>query len=87
MRLSWSQVSLNLHQQHVVSELSGKLHELTFPVLPSPNQIAPIMPHKEQVIPSERIEKSIFLIRGQKVMLVSDLAELYEFRPKFSTKQ
>lgn len=30
------------------------------------------------VIPAERIEKRIFLIRGQKVMLDSDLAKLYE---------
>jgi hypothetical protein len=29
------------------------------------------------VIPAERIERSIFLIRGQKVMLDEDLAELY----------
>ena len=40
------------------------------------------MPHKEQVIPSERIEKSIFLIRGQKVMLDNDLAELYDVPTK-----
>ena len=30
------------------------------------------------VIPAERIEKRIFLIRGQKVILDSDLARLYE---------
>jgi len=29
------------------------------------------------IVPIERIEKSIYLIRGQKVMLDSDLAELY----------
>lgn len=34
------------------------------------------MAHK-QLIPAERIERSILLIRGQKVMLDSDLAELY----------
>ena len=28
-------------------------------------------------IPTERLEKSIFLIRGEKVMLDRDLAELY----------
>jgi hypothetical protein len=28
-------------------------------------------------IPVERVEKAIFLIRGQKVMLDRDLAELY----------
>lgn len=32
---------------------------------------------KQQLIPAERIERSILLIRGQKVMLDSDLAELY----------
>ena len=32
---------------------------------------------KELLIPAERIEQSILLIRGQKVMLDSDLAELY----------
>lgn len=31
----------------------------------------------EQIIPVERIEKRIFLMRGQKVMLDSDLADLY----------
>ncbi len=31
----------------------------------------------EQIIPIERIEKRIFLIRGQKVMLDYDLADLY----------
>ena len=32
---------------------------------------------KRSLIPVERIEKSIYLIRGQKVMLDRDLAELY----------
>ena len=32
---------------------------------------------KELVVPIERIERSILLIRGQKVMLDSDLAGLY----------
>lgn len=36
------------------------------------------MAHKDQIIPSERIEKSIFLIRSRKVMLDANLAELYE---------
>ena len=40
------------------------------------------MQRKEQVIPSERIEKLIFLIRGQKVMLDSNLAELYDVPTK-----
>jgi hypothetical protein len=34
------------------------------------------------VIPTERIERSIFLIRGQKVMLDADLAELYGIETK-----
>lgn len=32
---------------------------------------------KTSLIPTERIERSILLLRGQKVMLDSDLAELY----------
>jgi phage regulator Rha-like protein len=35
------------------------------------------MASKASLIPAERIEKAILLIRGQKVMLDSDLAELY----------
>lgn len=35
------------------------------------------MSNQETVIPIERIEKKIFLVRGQKVMLDADLAELY----------
>ena len=35
------------------------------------------MPRKTSLIPVERIERSILLIRGQKVMLDSDLAEIY----------
>jgi len=31
----------------------------------------------KQLIPVERIEKAILLLRGQKVMLDKDLAELY----------
>jgi hypothetical protein len=37
---------------------------------------------KEPFIPAERIERSILLIRGQKVMLDSDLAELYSVETK-----
>jgi len=36
----------------------------------------------ETIIPSERIEKAILLIRGQKVMLDRDLAELYDVQTK-----
>jgi len=35
-----------------------------------------------QLIPSERIEKRIYLIRGQKVMLSMRLADLYEVEPR-----
>jgi len=35
-----------------------------------------------QIVPMERIEKRIFLLRGQKVMLSTDLAELYEVEPR-----
>ena len=35
-----------------------------------------------QIIPPQRIEKSIFLIRGHKVMRDADLAELYQVSAK-----
>ncbi|MBI2340035.1 MAG: ORF6N domain-containing protein, partial [Deltaproteobacteria bacterium] len=35
-----------------------------------------------QLIPSERIESHIHLVRGQKVILSTHLAELYEVQPK-----
>jgi hypothetical protein len=35
------------------------------------------MAKNTSLIPAERIERSILLIRGHKVMLDSDLAELY----------
>jgi hypothetical protein len=34
-------------------------------------------------IPVERIEKSIFLIRGHKILLDSDLADLYDVETKY----
>ena len=37
--------------------------------------------------PVERIEKSTFLIRGHKVMLDSDLAELYGVENKYLKRQ
>ena len=40
----------------------------------------------EQVIPKEIIEKRIFMIRGQKVMLDSDLAQLYSVETKALTR-
>ena len=36
----------------------------------------------KSLIPPERIERSILLIRGQKVMLSTDLAELYQVEPR-----
>ena len=36
----------------------------------------------KDLIPSERIEKRILLLRDQKVMLSTDLAELYEVEPR-----
>jgi hypothetical protein len=41
----------------------------------------PIMKEKE-IIPFERIEKRIYLIRNRKVMLSTDLAALYETEPR-----
>ena len=40
------------------------------------------MPSKQLPIPVERIEKAIFVIRGHKVMLDADLAELYGVKTK-----
>ena len=40
------------------------------------------MDEKEITIPVERIKQSIVLIRGQKVMLDRDLANLYEVETK-----
>jgi len=40
------------------------------------------MVNKKSLIPVDRIEKAILLIRGQKVMLDADLAELYDVETK-----
>jgi hypothetical protein len=40
------------------------------------------MAKKESIIPAEKIEQSILLIRGQKVMIDADLAALYWVRTK-----
>ena len=40
------------------------------------------MANKNSVVPVERIENAIYLIRGEKVMLDADLAELYEVETK-----
>jgi ORF6N domain len=34
------------------------------------------------LVPADRIEKRIFFLRGQKVMLSTDLAQLYEVEPR-----
>src|SRR5262245_8053419 len=40
------------------------------------------MASKELLIPAERIEQAILLIRGEKVMLSTDLAKLYGVAPR-----
>ncbi len=40
------------------------------------------MSNTHSLIPAERIERSILLIRGQKVMLSHDLASLYDVAPR-----
>src|SRR3972149_1103871 len=40
------------------------------------------MTDKHSVIPMERIENRIYLLRGHKVMLSTDLAELYGVEPR-----
>jgi len=42
---------------------------------------------EDSLIPAERIEKAILLIRGQKVLLDRDLAELYEVSTKRLNEQ
>ncbi len=42
----------------------------------------PTMAKRSSVVPGEMIEKRIFLVRGQKVMLSNDLAALYEVEPR-----
>jgi hypothetical protein len=36
----------------------------------------------KEIVPAEKIETRIFLVRGQKVMLSTDLADLYEVEPR-----
>ncbi|MBI5150416.1 MAG: ORF6N domain-containing protein [Candidatus Omnitrophica bacterium] len=42
---------------------------------------------RQDLIPSERIEEKIFLIRGHKVMIDRDLAELYGVETKYLNRQ
>ena len=41
-----------------------------------------VVKKRSPVIPSERIEQAIFWLRGQKVMLSTHLAELYQVEPR-----
>ena len=41
-----------------------------------------MMPKRAPIVPAERIERSILLIRGQRVMLDADLAALYDVQTK-----
>ena len=41
----------------------------------------------ESVIPYDRVENKIFIIRGQKVIIDRDLAELYEVETKYLNRQ
>jgi hypothetical protein len=40
------------------------------------------MKHPHSLIPRERIEEHIYLLRGEKVMLSTDLARLYQVAPR-----
>jgi hypothetical protein len=40
------------------------------------------MPKSRTIVPAERIDRSIYMIRGQKVMLSSDLAALYRVQTR-----
>jgi hypothetical protein len=42
----------------------------------------PNTPSRELAIPAEAIERKIYLVRGHKVMLDADSAELYQVRTK-----
>jgi hypothetical protein len=44
--------------------------------------VHPVMSPQDRIVPPQRIEQSIFLIRGQKVMLDADLAALYQVSTK-----
>ena len=44
---------------------------------PLSHKIERIMPGKQLIVPVERIERSILLVRGQRVILDADLAQMY----------
>jgi hypothetical protein len=46
------------------------------------SQAGETMANRNYIIPVERVEQRILLIRGQKVMLSTDLAELYGVEPR-----
>jgi ORF6N domain len=54
----------------------------TVPAIQYATESAEVIMAKDSLIPVERIEKAILLIRGQKVMLDQDLAELYSVPTK-----
>jgi hypothetical protein len=41
-----------------------------------------MMGKRKSIVPIEQIEETIFIIRGQKVMLSPHLAELYQIEPR-----
>jgi hypothetical protein len=45
------------------------------------------MPKNRSIIPAEQIERAIFLIRGERVMLDADLADLYDVSTKRLNEQ
>lgn len=45
------------------------------------------MPNLPTIVPAERIVSKIFLVRGRKVMLDTDLAELYDVPTKRLNEQ
>ena len=45
-------------------------------------RFATVTSPQDQIVPPQRIEKAIYLIRGQKVMLDADLAKLYQVSTK-----
>ena len=54
-------------------------------LIPAADRYGVLIPKKkarQSLIPTERIERSILLMRGQKVMQDSDLAELYGVETK-----
>src|SRR5439155_11960846 len=55
---------------------TGRLREVTF------TRKSVSKPNMKDLIPPERIERAIFLVRGQKVLLDADLALIYDVQTK-----